>query len=948
MTRKTFISASALRRSLFASLAATLLAAPPVISPVLAAPPSVESQRHLDNAAKATQKGDLAVAVIELKNAIVADGSNSAARVELAQLYLRTGDAAAAERELETAKARGFDEAKIALPLAQAYFAQGRFRDVVTKFDAKKLTGDMRVDLLAAQARAQTALQDRAAARVLINQALAENPERPSALVADTVLLRLEGDYAGAERQLDKALARDVNQPEFLVLKAQLRQQQKDYAGAAKQLDTVIQRHPTYLRAYIARAVVRLAQQDDKGAKADIAHVLDADSRNGMAHYLNAHMLVRDRKYREASQLLLSQTALVENFPPAAYLLAAASFQDNRPEIALTWATRYVAKAPNDVAGSKLMAAIHLRLNNPAKAVEVLEQAAVRSPDDAELKVQLANAYLGAGRSDLALQMFEKGAAQNPNDASAQLALAVGRLRTGDVDQGTADLQKALNLNPGSLQANTMMVLTQLRGRTPEKALKTTGEMIKANPNDPNSYNLEGTVQLASNNIDAARTAFTTALSKDPGFAAAALNLARIEERRGDEAAARKWYNEALRIDSKNVTAFEGLATLALQSGDYEGAVKQYETAITRDPTAMQPRLKLVELHLARKDNARALNVAREFSSAMPGDFVAMEVLGRAQIANGDVTNGIGSYRRLANEAADNPEAHRRLARAYAAAAVREKSNASAYMAEARVALDRALELSPDFEAGLADRILLEREVKGVEAAIALAQRLSTERPTSVMRLLVLGDTQIAAQKPGDAVTAYKKAWATTKEGPVLRRLYAALEQSRQEDEALALIKTWASQNPNDHGVRLMLASHYINAKKYDEALKETEAMNGVLPDNPIVLNNLAWLYGEKNDPKAIPVAEKAFALAPRSADIADTLGWLHVQKGEAAKGAEILGRAHALAPDRSDITYRYAVALEKAGDKTQAKSVLQKALAAKASFTERTQAEALLKQLGS
>jgi putative PEP-CTERM system TPR-repeat lipoprotein len=943
------ISKMDIRRSLYAGIAtAALIMSPAVLTPAFAAPVNVESQRHFDKAAKYAQDGNPAAAIIELKNAIVADSANSAARYELALLYLRTGDAASAQRELETARTRGFDENKLAGPLAQTYFAQGKFRDVITKFDPAKLNGDPRVDLLATQARAQIALQDRAAARGLIDKALALNAERPSALVADTILLRLEGDFAAAEKQLDKALARDKNQAEFMVLKAELRQQQKDYIGAQKQLDAVIQQRPDYLRAYVARAVVKLNQKNAAGAKADIDYVLAKDSRNSMAHYLNAYLLVRDRKYREASQLLIGQTALVENFPPAAYLLAAASFADNRPEIARTWAQRYVTKAPDDVAGAKLLAGIYQREKNSDKAVEVLEQFVARNPNDADLKAQLANAYLGAGRSDKALEMFEQGAAQNPNDARAQLALAAGRLQTGDIDQGTAELQKVLDINPGSLQANTMMVLTQLRSRAPEKALQTTAAMIKANPDDPNSYNLQGTAHLAANDVDAARTAFNTALSKDPTFVAAALNLARIEERRGDETAARKWYAESLRLDPKNVTAYDGLANIALRAGDYEGAVKQYELAISRDPASTQPRLKLVELFLVRSDNARALNAARDFAAAVPDDFAAMELLGRTQMASGDVNNGIGSYRRLATEASGNPEAHRRLGRAYAAAAAKEKNNATAYLAEARVALDRALEISPDYEPALADRIMLEGQLKGIDAAIALGQRYVAERPTSIVRLLVLGDAQISAKKPGDAAASYQKAWNTAKEGVILRRLYGALTQSERGNEGLALLKTWVSENPGDYSTRLMITSHYINAKQYDVALKETEAMNGALPDNPIVLNNLAWLYGEKNDPKAIAVAEKAFALAPRSPDIADTLGWLQVQKGDVARGVEILGKAHAMAPERSDITYRYAVALEKSGDKVQAKTVLQKALSAKAAFTERSQAEALLKQLGS
>jgi len=944
----TLVSKTALHRSLAAGLAtAALMLSPLTMTSVLAAPPSVESQSHLDSAAKHAQKGDIAAAVIELKNAILADGNNSLARYELAMLYLRTGDAASAQRELETARLRGFDESKITPPLAQAYYAQGRFRDVVSKFSPAKLQGDARVDLLAMQARAHIALQDRAAARTLITEGLALNPERPSILVADTVLLRLEADYAGAEKQLDKALSKE-SQPEFVVLKAELRQQQKDYDGALRQLDGLIQRSPNYLRAYIARALVKMAKQDFTGAREDIDHVQAQDSRNIMAHYLNAYLLVRDRKYREASQLLIGQTALLENFPPAAYLLAVASFSDNRPEIARTWAERYMSRAPDDVAGGRLLAAIHMRQSSPSRAVDVLERFLARNPGDMELKGQLANAYLGAGRSDLAVQMFEQGAEQAPNDQSAQMALAMGRLQTGATDQGIADLQKVLQINPGSLQANTALVLTQLRGKAPEKALKTTSEMIKATPNDPNAYNLQGTVYLSNNNLDAARTSFTTALTKDPSFVAAALNLALVEERNADEAAARKWYNEALRIDPKNITASEGLAALALRSGDYDSAVKQYEAAISRDPAANRARLKLIELQLQRPDNARALNSAREFAAAAPDDFTAIEILGRAQMANGDLTNGIASYKRLVTEAGDNPETHRRLGRAYAVAAVKDKAKAEQYLNEARVALDRSLEVSPDFEASLADRVLLEKEQKGLDAALVLAQRLSANRPSSVVRLLVLGDTQAGAQKLNEAAATYQKAWSISKDSVILRRLYSALAQTKREGEGLALLKAWAAQNPADYSTRLMIMSHYINTKEYDAALKEALAMDEALPNNPLVLNNLAWLYGERNDPKALVAAERAYTLAPRSPDIADTFGWLHVQKGDVAKGVDILGKAHAMAPDRGDITYRYAFALEKKGDKTQARVVLQKALSTKGAFTERAQAEALLKQLGS
>ena len=101
------------------------------------AAPTPESARFVDEAKSLSGKGDLNAAIIQLKNAVRSDADNSEARYQLALLYLRTGDPGAAQRELESARARGFDDTKIVVPLTQAYFQQGRFQDVVKNFDPR-------------------------------------------------------------------------------------------------------------------------------------------------------------------------------------------------------------------------------------------------------------------------------------------------------------------------------------------------------------------------------------------------------------------------------------------------------------------------------------------------------------------------------------------------------------------------------------------------------------------------------------------------------------------------------------------------------------------------------------------------------------------------------------------------------------------------------------------
>lgn len=916
------------------------------LTPAFATAPSGASQRYMEEAQGYVSKGDIAAAIIQLKNAVRADAGNLPARYELALLYLRSNDPMTAERELETARARGFDEAKIALPLAQAYFAQGKL-DALLKIDTAKMAAATRAPLYALQARAKIAQKDTAAAKVLIGKALTEDAASADALAADATILRIENKLAEAEAEVDRALAKAPDAVELQIMKGEIRSQRGDNRGALAVFDGVVKKYPKYVRAYVARAMARLAGDDLSSAGADITVIRATDPNNLMGHYLEAFLRARENKPADAAQILLGHQALLDSYAPAEYLMAVASLADNKPEIARGYAEHYTTRAPDDLSGQQLLASINLRLNNPRKAVEILEPLHAREPAKADLTLALAQAYSSAGRSAEAIALFQQGLAADPANTQVQYALALSQLQSGAKAEAETGLQKLVAANPNFVQASFALVMSQLRAHENDKALKTAAAMIKANPADPVGYNVQGTVQLAANDPAAAATSFKTALDKDPKFVTAALNLARLEDGRGNHAEAKAWFEKAIAIDRRNTIAYEGLAQIALNTGDAAGAAQSLERAIVADSAVASPRLKLVALYLEQKDNQRALIAARDLVSAVPGNVDAFEALGRAQLAVGDYVNAIGSYRQIVTRIPDSSEAQRRLGRVYVAAAMSKTGDVATNWREARIAFDHALRLMPDSPQALGDSIALEQETKGTDAALALAQKFSTEKPNSAPRLIALGDTQLTAKKSADAIVSYRKALANDRSGASAQRLSAALMKNGNGAEGATTLQAWIAKNPDDHDSRLMLVSYYIEAAKYDDAIRESETLNRAVPNNPAVLNNLAWLYGQRKDPKAFTFAAKAYELAPRSPDVSDTFGWLQVNSGDAAKGTELLGKAHDLAPERADISYRYAVALEKKGDVGKAKAVLQKSLAVPATFTERPEAEKLLKQLG-
>jgi len=913
--------------------------------PALAAPGAIDAQITHAAAKSHLQKGDTAAAIIALKNAVRDDPANSDARHDLAVLYLTQGNAEGALAELESARTRGYDSAKIMPRLAEAYIALGRHKDVLNKVSTSGLTDTAKAEVLAAQARANLALDDKQAARSAAAEALAIAPDLAAALMASALINMADGKFVEAEAALEKArLAGD--RPEYLMLKAEVRQKQRDFDGAVKYLDAAVTAFPESVPARVQRASTNVMRQDMKAVDGDVAWVLERQPKQPLALFLKAYLLAHERKYQESSQILLAMPDLLARYTPAMFLLAETSLHLGRKELALEYAERYLNNAPNDPQGLKLLGRIYQNTGKPDRAVEILEPLVARAPTDSQLKLQLAGALLESGRSQEAIALFQQGLAADPTNADAQMALAVGQLRVGSSDQAVAQIEKTVKASPSSIQANTLLVLTHLQLNQPDKAKAAATAMVSANAADPNAYNLLGTAHLSTNDLSSARTAFQSALQKDAKFVPAALNLARVEERAGNRLAAQEWYKKVVALDAANLNAYQGLANLALRDDNVDQAVAHLKQASVRDSGNLEPRLRLINLLLDRQRYAQALTEARDLAGLAPKSPQAIDALGRTQLASGDVEGGLESYRRLVAQSQDNAEAHRRLGRALMSSSEKGAAPSPRHITEARTAFDQALKLAPEDIAAIADRVDFESRTAGPEAAVAFAARYAGAVPASVPRLIVLGDTQLLAKNTIAATQSYRQAWDKSKTSMTVVRLYAALDQAGKANEALQTIKTWVSSHPLDYDVRFLVANHYLKSGKTVEAIAETEVISAAFPENAALLNNLAWLYSDKDAKRAVELGERAYALAPRSPDVLDTLGWIHVSRADPARGEALLKKAHEIAPERADIGFHYAVALERNNKGNEAKDILTKALAGKSAFSERTQAQALLNKL--
>jgi Flp pilus assembly protein TadD len=121
-----------------------------------------------------------------------------------------------------------------------------------------------------------------------------------------------------------------------------------------------------------------------------------------------------------------------------------------------------------------------------------------------------------------------------------------------------------------------------------------------------------------------------------------------------------------------------------------------------------------------------------------------------------------------------------------------------------------------------------------------------------------------------------------------------------------------------------------------------------IQPDNPVALNNLAYLKAEKGIDldQAQTMAQRARQRAPNSAEIADTLGWIYIKRNLSEEAVRVFQDLVAKDPKNPKFHYHYGMALYEKGDKPSTKRELLMALDDKPSKDDEAKIRDLLAKL--
>lgn len=594
--------------------------------------------------------------------------------------------------------------------------------------------------------------------------------------------------------------------------------------------------------------------------------------------------------------------------------------------------------APNAPATALISARIAMADQDYATAVAELQRLLTALPRAAGARIMLGAALFAQGNLNQAESQLARAVQDSPENLQARKLLAQVRLRLRQPEAALQALTPVEGPGDGDSDVDALMGLAHLQLGDASAAAKFLERGAQLRPDDPGSVgnlNLAAAYYAQRGDFERARSYLGKALALKPDDESTLLTAARLEFATGNLSAANARLEGIIAAHPQNTVARLALAELAVRTGDLPAAARSLEAVRKQDPKAIRPRLALARVYLLDKQTSQADALLREIEAIGAGRPEVLNAIGLLYLDAGRREEALSKFK--ATVAGDGSNANYWLNLARAQLALDRN-------ALARESLEKARGVKPDSMAVVTALVMLDVREGKRDAALQRIAQLRKERPTDAAVSELEGDYYMQTQRYELAASAYDRAISQRPAGATALKASRARQLGHMTDTA-APLESWLSAHPDDLAMQVVLAEAYARGGKSAQAIEKYELAVSNGPANAVVLNNLAWLYYQARDPRAELTAARAYGLQSGNPAIADTYGWILVEKGKLAEGTEILKKAAASSGGNPDIEYHYAAALARAGQVEIARQTLT-SLAAREGFASQAEAKRLLQEL--
>ncbi len=617
---------------------------------------------------------------------------------------------------------------------------------------------------------------------------------------------------------------------------------------------------------------------------------------------------------------------------------------------------------------------IYLFVGDPQTSERYYRSAHLAGAAPERYQRQWLQALLGAGRFEEALERSNELLATDPRAYAARGYALQGLRQLQDAERS---FRAGVKASPTVPDAHTDLAQLLLQIDRLDDADSEIAAALELQADHPAALTLLGGRQFAAGDATGAMKSLTAATESAeaanaiPIWVTAMAGLAEIQLYLGEDQAAAETIDNLSQTLGERIPVRYLRAELAVQNSQFVQAKDLLQEILGEDEEhapsqrllgsiyAVENRLNLAELYLKMAVNSDARDrIARGLLAAVrirqDNPEAALALLGDADdLAETESSAGFLALAGQASLQAGNVD----RALEYFGA------GAEAFPGDWRFALGQALAY---LNSNRTDEALLlleslddqgNPEISGTarvisyvqsgdrEKAAAEAERLASAFKEQVWSQNLLGAWRLQEENFVGAARAFSQGYVLepnpdSAAGAAEARLRGGLPDP---DEWL---KDWLVRNPDDLPTLHALGQIALTMNRLDAAGDYYEQVVDQDPRHAGALNNLAWIYQERGDQRAIEYGRQAYAVARNNPAVVDTLGWALLRFDDIAEGRRVLMEATALAPADPEIRYHLAVAMVRDGDTADGRQLLSTLLASGQEFPSREDAQKMLARL--
>jgi putative PEP-CTERM system TPR-repeat lipoprotein len=911
----------------------------------LAVQASPKSVAAYDDAAQRLEKGDLAGAVVQLKNALQDDRQMLAAHLLLGKTLLRLGELKAAEASFEAALRLGVNPSEVVLPLGQLYLQLGEGHKLLAQVQATDLPARQQAEVLTLRGMAQMQTGDSAKALVSFAEARRADAGSAAPYLAEAPVLLRNGDREKARAMLLKAgeLAPTTPAPWYAL--GDLLDKSGDTPGALAQFDKALGLDAKFIEARLARAGLLLKLGRDGQAVQDLDALKAQAVKDPRIPYLRGVLAGRRNDAVAATTAFGEAVSLINPMVPTLLagnesLLMAGALSNralgNRQK-ARELLEILLGRNARHTTALMLAADMALEANDLTRALPLVEQLQKLMPDDPDVLYLRGTLEMSRKRLAQASEYFERAVAGKPSPDNLR-ELGLVQLGLGRQGEGLANLEKVFATNPKDTRAGVQLAMTYARLGDAAKALPVAETLVKNEPGNLAMVNFLANVKGRLGDKPVARVLWNKVLAQDGAFRPAVINLSWLDIEEGRFDMARTRLMQALSRNGQDPDLLYELGTLEARARRPAEALRYWQRADEGQRNDIRPGVAMLETLVGLRQFEKAQVLAKNLSGRYPDRLEVVLAQARVQMASGDKLGARQSLRDATRLGDNLPDVQTQIGR---------MNMALGQLDDAAYNVRKAQQVRPGDLASLVMQVEIDFR-RGDSAAVDVALKaLVARHPTAVPTLLTRGNVALARKQASPALADFEAAMSrepSTMTALMLSRAQVALGQT---DKAMAGLAAWSAKQPGDRMARIALAELQALAGQGSEAIKSYKQLLQQSPDDAPLAAAYASLLYRTNDPGALVAAQRAAALAPADAAIQDLAGWVQVQRGDLPGGLQRLRDARLRSPTNGDIRVHLAYALSKAGQKAEAKTELLAALSGAHKPSASPELSALKTELG-